>query len=78
MVAYEESQQRQMEESERLKAEGSKIKSIYIRFEREEVVGLRKGRRKLDAPQISRSWDNEMNIQVVLLTMIIRYDKKEN
>ena len=78
MVAYEESQQRQMEESERLKAEGRKIKSIYIRFEREEVVGLRKGRRKLDAPQISRSWDNEMNIQVVLLTMIIRYDKKEN
>ena len=46
MVAYAEPQQRKKEESRRLREERDKIKFIYIRFERWQVVGLRKGRRK--------------------------------
>ena len=34
------------EKSERLRAEGDQIEFIYIRFERWQVVGLRKARRQ--------------------------------
>ena len=35
-----------MEESERLRGEGNKVKFIDIRLERGEAVGFRKGRRQ--------------------------------
>ena len=43
-------QQWKKEESEKLRAEGDIIKSIDLRFEREEVVGFGKGRRRQDVP----------------------------
>ena len=39
-------QQWKKEESERLRGEGDKIKFIYPRFERWQVAGSRKGRRR--------------------------------
>ena len=41
MVAYTKTLQRKREESERLRRERDKIKSIDLRFERLQVVGLR-------------------------------------
>ena len=47
MVAYTKPQQRKKEESERLRGEeGDQIKFIDLRFERWQVVGFRKGRRR--------------------------------
>ena len=48
MVAYTKPQQRKKEESEQLRGEGDKIKFIDLRFERWQVVGLRKARRRQD------------------------------
>ena len=50
MVAYAEPQQRKKEESERLRGERDQIKFIDLRFERWQVVGFRKERRKQDVP----------------------------
>ena len=50
MVACTKPQQRKKEESERLRGERDQIKFIDLRFERGEVVGLRKARRRQDAP----------------------------
>ena len=50
MVAYKKPQQRKKEESERLRGEGDKTKFIDIRFERWQVVGFRKARRRQDVP----------------------------
>ena len=38
------------EESEGLRGEGDQSKFVYHRFEREQVVGLGKGRRRQDVP----------------------------
>ena len=46
MVAYTNSQQRKKEESEKLRGERDQIKFIYLRFERWQVLGFRKGRRR--------------------------------
>ena len=46
MVAYTKPQQRKKEESEQLRGERDKIKFIDLRFERWQVVGLRKARRR--------------------------------
>ena len=48
MVAYTKPQQRKKEESERLGGERDQIKFIDLRFERWQVVGLRKARRRQD------------------------------
>ena len=48
MVTYTKPQQRKKEESEQLRGQRDKIKFIYIRFERWQVVGLRKARRRQD------------------------------
>ena len=40
MVAYTKPQQRKKEESEKLRGEGDQIKSIDLRFEGWQVVGL--------------------------------------
>ena len=45
MVAYTKPQQRQKEESERLRGERYQIKFIDLRFERWQVVRFRKARR---------------------------------
>ena len=50
MVAYKKSQQRKKEESEQLRGEKDQIKFIDLRFERWQVVGLRKARRRQDVP----------------------------
>ena len=50
-VAYTKPQQRRKkEESEMLRGDGDKTKFIDLRFERWQVVGFRKGRRRQDAP----------------------------
>ena len=46
MVAYTRPQQRKKEESERLRVEKDQIKFIDLRFERRQVVGFRKARRR--------------------------------
>ena len=46
-----------MEKRERLRGKGYKIKFIDLRFERGQVVRLRKGRLRQDVPSIARSWD---------------------
>ena len=43
-------QQRKEEESERLRGERDQIKFIDLGFERWQVVGLRKARRRQDVP----------------------------
>ena len=48
MLAYTMPQQRKKEESERLRGKIDQIKFIYLRFERWQVVGLRKARRRQD------------------------------
>ena len=50
MVAYTKPQQWKKEESERLRGEGDKIKFIDFGFERWQVVGFRKTRRRQDVP----------------------------
>ena len=50
MVAYAKPQQRKKEESEQLRGYRDKIKFIDLRFERWQVVGLRKARRRQDVP----------------------------
>ena len=49
MVAYTKPQQRKKEESKGLRRERNQIKFIDLRFERWQVVGLRKARRRQDA-----------------------------
>ena len=56
-MAYTKPQQRKKEESERLRGGRDQAKSIDLRFERWQVVGLRKARRKQDVPYIACSWD---------------------
>ena len=46
MVAYTKPQQRKKEENEQLIGERDQIKIIDLRFERWQVVGLRKARRQ--------------------------------
>ena len=50
MVAYTKPQQRKKEEGEQLQGYRDKIKFIDLRFERWQVVGLRKARRRQDIP----------------------------
>ena len=50
MVAYKKPQQRKKAESEQLRGDRDKIKFIYFRFERWQVVGLRKARRRQGIP----------------------------
>ena len=50
MVAYTKPQQRKKKESERLRGERDEIKFIDLRFERGQVVGLRKARSRQDVP----------------------------
>ena len=50
MVAYTKHQQRKKEGSERLRGERDNIKFIDLGFERWQVVGLRKARRRQDVP----------------------------
>ena len=50
MVAYTKPQQRKKEDSEQLRGSRDKIKFIYLRFERWQVVGLRKAGRRQDVP----------------------------
>ena len=57
MVAYAKPQQMKKEESERLRGERYQIKFIDLRFERWQVVGLRKARRRQHVPQIACSRD---------------------
>ena len=45
-MVYTKLQQRKKEKRERLRGERSQIKFIDLRFERWQVVGLRKGRRR--------------------------------
>ena len=49
MATYTKPQQLK-KESERLRGEGDQIKFIDLRFERWQVVGLRKARRRQDIP----------------------------
>ena len=46
MVAYAKSKKSKKEENERLRGEGDQIMSTDQTFERWQVVGFRKGRRK--------------------------------
>ena len=50
MVAYTKPQQRNKGESERLRGERDQIKVIDLRFERWQVVRLRKARRRQNVP----------------------------
>ena len=50
MVTYTKPQQRKKEERERLRGERDQINFIDLGFERWQVVGLRKARRRQDVP----------------------------
>ena len=50
MVAYTKPQERKQEESERLRGEEDQIKFIDLIFERWQVVGFTKARRRQDVP----------------------------
>ena len=50
MVAFTKPQPRKKEESEKLRGERDQIKFIYLRFERWQVVGIRKARRRQEVP----------------------------
>ena len=50
MLAYAKPQQRKKKESEKLRGDRDQIKFIDLRFERWQVVGLRKARRRQDVP----------------------------
>ena len=54
MVDYTKSQQWKKEKRENLTGEGHNIKFIDLRFERGQVVGFGKGRRRQDVPCLSR------------------------
>ena len=56
-MAYIRPQQWKKEEIERLIGEEDDIKFIDLRFEREQFVGFRKGRRRQDPPQTACSWN---------------------
>ena len=60
MVAYTKPQQRKKEESEQLRGERDKIKFIDRRFERWQVVGLRRARRRLKKEE-GRTERNKMH-----------------
>ena len=49
-MTYTKPQQRKKEESEQLRGWRGKIEFIDLRFERWQVVGLRKARRRQDVP----------------------------
>ena len=57
MVANKKPQQRKKEESERLRGGRDKIKFIDLRFERWQVVGFGKARKRQDVPLIACSRD---------------------
>ena len=57
MVAYTKPQQMKIEESKRLRVEGDQIKFIDLRFERWQVIGFRKARRRQDVPKMACSRD---------------------
>ena len=57
MVAYTKPQQREKEESEKLRGESDQIKFIDLRFERWQAERIRKARRRQEVPQIVCSWD---------------------
>ena len=50
MVAYTKPHQRKKEERKRLRGEINQIKFSDLGFERWQVVGLRKAKRRLDVP----------------------------
>ena len=50
MVAYTKPQHRKKKESEQLRGYRDRIKFTDLRFERWQVVGLRKARRRQDVP----------------------------
>ena len=50
MVAFTKPQRRKKEESEKLRGERDQMKFIDLRFEKSQVVGLRKARRRQDVP----------------------------
>ena len=50
MAAYTKPQKRKKEESKRLRVETDQIKLIDLRFERWQIVGLKKVRRRQDVP----------------------------
>ena len=50
MVAYTTPQQRKKEECEKLRGERDQIKFIDLRFERWQVIGLSKARRRQNLP----------------------------
>ena len=50
MVSYKKPQKRKKEESESLRGDRYLIKFIDLRFERWQVVGFRKARRRQDVP----------------------------
>ena len=56
-MSYTKSQQGKKEESEQLRGERDQIKFIDLRFERWQVVGLKKARRRQDIPEMAFSWD---------------------
>ena len=55
MVAYTKPQQMKNEDSEKLRGERDQIKFIDLRFERWQVLGLRKARRRQDVPLVECS-----------------------
>ena len=56
-LCHGKAQQCKKEESDRLRGAGDKIKVIDLRFERWQVVGFGKGRRRQCFPSIACSWD---------------------
>ena len=56
MVTYTKPQQRKKEESERLRGERDQFKFIYLRFERWQVVGLRKASAEIPMLKIKCSY----------------------
>ena len=57
MAAYTKPQQRKKEETKRLRGEKDQINLIDLRFERWQVVGFGKARRRQGFPQTACSWD---------------------
>ena len=51
MASYTKPQQWKKEESERLRGGGDQIKFVDLSYERWQVVGLRKARRRQDVPK---------------------------
>ena len=56
-MAYTMPQQRKKEEGERLRGKRDQFRFIECRFERWEVVGFEKGRRRQDAPSTVCYWN---------------------